>query len=71
MMSMHSPGANSNSELNSIPEKHQPIAPTISLSLNANAKKKKLEMKDVFNSLEEDGEESNGPKKRKLVPLGK
>lgn len=71
MMSMHSPEANSNSGLNSLPEKHQPIAPTISLSLNANAKKKKLEVKDVFNSLEEDGEESNGPKKRKLVPLGK
>lgn len=70
MMSMHSPEANSNSGMNSLPEKHQPIAPTISLSLNANAKKKKLEMKDVFNSLEEDGEESNGPKKRKLVPLG-
>lgn len=64
--------ANSNSGMNSLSmssEKHQPIAPTISLSLNAAAKKKKLEMKDVFNSLDDDGEESNGPKKRKLVPL--
>lgn len=72
-MAMASPdmGANSNSGMNSLSmsEKHQPIAPTISLSLNAAAKKKKLEMKDVFNSMEDDGEESNGPKKRKLVPL--
>lgn len=78
-----SPEANSNSEMNSISDKsshhhHQQllpqqstVGPTISLNLNVNAKKKKLEMKDVFNSLDDDTEESNGPKKRKLVPLGK
>ena len=45
-------------------------APIISLNLGAaNAKKKKLEMKDVFN-MDDDNEELSGPKKRKLVPLG-
>lgn len=45
------------------------IAPGISLNLNANAKKKRIEVKDIFNS-EDDSEDINGPKKRKLVPLG-
>lgn len=41
----------------------------ISLNLGeATAKRKKLEMKDVF-SMDDDAEETNGPKKRKLVPL--
>lgn len=42
-----------------------------SITLNfggANAKKKKLEVRDVFN-MDEDSEENVGPKKRKLVPL--
>lgn len=41
----------------------------VSLSLNSNAKKKKL-VSDVFQN-DDDQEEMNGPKKRKLVPLGK
>lgn len=45
-------------------------APVISLNLSANAKKKRLEVKDIFNN-DEDSEDINGPKKRKLVPLGK
>lgn len=47
-------------------------APTfqVTLNLNANVKKKKLEVKDVFNN-DDDQEEQNGPKKRKLVPLGR
>lgn len=40
----------------------------VTLNLNANAKKKKLEVKDVFAN-DDDQEEMNGPKKRKLVPL--
>lgn len=45
-------------------------APVISLNLGAaNAKKKKLEVKDVFNN-DDENEENSGPKKRKLVPLG-
>lgn len=40
----------------------------ISLNLGANAKKKRLEVKDVF-SIDDESEESLGPKKRKLVPL--
>lgn len=44
-------------------------APVISLNLGANAKKKRLEVKDIFNN-DEDSEDVNGPKKRKLVPLG-
>lgn len=45
-------------------------APTISLNLGgANSKKKKLEVKDIFNN-DDDAEDLNGPKKRKLVPLG-
>lgn len=40
----------------------------VSLSLNTNAKKKKL-VSDVFQN-DDDQEEMNGPKKRKLVPLG-
>uniref|UniRef100_A0A336MGC6 CSON000057 protein n=1 Tax=Culicoides sonorensis TaxID=179676 RepID=A0A336MGC6_CULSO len=39
----------------------------VSLSLNTNAKKKKL-VSDVFQN-DDDQEEMNGPKKRKLVPL--
>lgn len=46
-----------------------PIAPGISLNLNANAKKRRIEVKDIFNS-EDDSEDVNGPRKRKLVPLG-
>lgn len=38
-------------------------------SLNLNAKKKKIDVKDVF-AMDDEGEEINGPKKRKLVPLG-
>lgn len=45
------------------------ITPVISLNLNANAKKKRLEVKDIFNN-DEDNEDINGPKRRKLVPLG-
>lgn len=45
------------------------VTPGISLTLNANAKKKRLEVKDIFNN-DEDLEEINGPKRRKLVPLG-
>lgn len=45
------------------------IAPVISLNLNANAKKKRLEVKDIFNN-DDDSEDVNGSKKRKLVPLG-
>lgn len=45
-------------------------APLISLTLGgANAKKKKLEVKDIFNN-DDDSEDINGPRKRKLVPLG-
>lgn len=45
------------------------LGPIISLNLSAaNAKKKKLEIRDVFN-MEDENEESTGPKKRKLVPL--
>lgn len=40
----------------------------MSFNLGGNAKKKKIEVKDVFNN-EEDGEEVVGPKRRKLVPL--
>lgn len=46
------------------------VTPVISLNLNANSKKKRLEVKDIFNN-DEDSEDVNGPKKRKLVPLGK
>lgn len=42
----------------------------ISLSFGTNnAKKKKLDMKVIFNS-EDESEDTNGPKRRKLVPLG-
>lgn len=42
---------------------------SITLNLGAaNSKKKKLEVRDVFN-MDEDSEEIAGPKKRKLVPL--
>lgn len=40
----------------------------VSLNLNANAKKKKI-VSDVFQN-DDDQEDMNGPKKRKLVPLG-
>lgn len=40
----------------------------MSFNLGGNAKKKKIEVKDVFNN-EEEGEEVIGPKRRKLVPL--
>lgn len=46
------------------------MAPVISLNLGANAKKKRLEVKDIFNN-DEEAEEINGAKRRKLVPLGK
>lgn len=48
-----------------------PISQTfVSLNLGAaNAKKKKLEVKDIFNN-DDDSEDLNGPKRRKLVPLG-
>lgn len=45
------------------------VTPIISLNLNANVKKKRLEVKDIFNN-DEDNEDINGPKRRKLVPLG-
>lgn len=41
-----------------------------SLKLNLNDKKKKIDVKDVF-AMDDESEEVNGPKKRKLVPLGK
>ena len=71
---VRSPNNNSNSGMSSIGgakegEKPAIQGPLISLNLSANAKKKKLEVKDVFN-MEDENEESNGPKKRKLVPLG-
>lgn len=55
------------------PQQHQQQQQTmntsmISLNLGANAKKKRLEVKDVF-SIDEESEEAAGPKKRKLVPL--
>lgn len=67
----------SRSSIRSIKSSNSPIsaetppvmAPVISLNLNANAKKKRLEVKDIFNN-DEDSEDINGPKKRKLVPLG-
>lgn len=67
----------SRSSMRSIKSLNSPIsaetppiaAPVISLNLGANAKKKRLEVKDIFNN-EEDNEDNNGPKKRKLVPLG-
>lgn len=40
----------------------------ISLNLGANAKKKRLEVKDVF-SIDDEAEDAGGPKRRKLVPL--
>jgi RNA-binding protein 25 len=66
LSNVQSPNNNSNSGISSIGGVEKPL---ISLSLNANAKKKKLEVKDVFNN-DDESEESNGPKKRKLVPLG-
>lgn len=71
--SMHSTGSNSPRHHSS--DRHPctpPISqPLISLNLGAaNAKKKKLEVKDIFNN-DDDSEDLNGPKKRKLVPLGK
>lgn len=68
----------SRSSMRSIKSLNSPIsaetppiaAPVISLNLGANAKKKRLEVKDIFNN-DEDNEDINGPKKRKLVPLGK
>lgn len=67
----------SRSSMRSIKSLNSPIsaetppitAPVISLNLGANAKKKRLEVKDIFNN-DEDNEDMNGPKKRKLVPLG-
>jgi RNA-binding protein 25 len=50
------------------PQLHQ--GPIISLNLNVNVKKKRLEVKDVFNMNDDENEDQNGPKKRKLVPLG-
>lgn len=68
---------NSRSSMRSIKSLNSPasietppiITPGISLTLNANAKKKRLEVKDIFNN-EDDSEDINGPKRRKLVPLG-
>lgn len=68
----HSPTSMSPS--NHISNRHPstpPISqPLITMNLGgANAKKKKLEVKDIFNN-DDDSEDVNGPKKRKLVPLG-
>lgn len=53
-----------------VPSTPPVTAPLISLNLGAaNAKKKKLEVTDIFNN-DDDNEDVNGPKKRKLVPLG-
>lgn len=52
-------------------ESSQPTMNTSMISLNlgaANAKKKRLDVKDVF-SIHDESEEASGPKKRKLVPL--
>lgn len=69
--SMHSIGSNSPSNNDSGHPYTPPISqPIISLNLGAaNAKKKKLEVKDIFN-FDDDSEDVNGPKRRKLVPLG-
>lgn len=65
-ISMHSGGTPGDS-----PQTTPNALPTfqVSLSLNTNAKKKKL-VSDVFQN-DDDQEDMNGPKKRKLVPLGK
>lgn len=70
--SMHSIGSTSPSNNDSGHPYTPPISqPIISLNLGAaNAKKKKLEVKDIFNN-DDDSEDLNGPKRRKLVPLGK
>lgn len=69
--SMHSIGSNSPSNNDSGHPYTPPISqPIISLNLGAaTAKKKKLEVKDIFNN-DDDSEDLNGPKRRKLVPLG-
>ena len=70
----------SNSLLSNTPTQNSPsaalntsgstgLATGFSLNLNANIKKKKIDVKDVFN-MDEDGEEISVSKKRKLVPLG-
>ncbi|XP_037049095.1 RNA-binding protein 25 isoform X2 [Bradysia coprophila] len=68
--SMHSIGSASPSNNDSGHPYTPPISqPIISLNLGAaNAKKKKLEVKDIFNN-DDDSEDLNGPKRRKLVPL--
>lgn len=53
------------------PSQQPPAMNTAMISLNlgaAHAKKKRLEVKDVF-SIDDESEEAAGPKKRKLVPL--
>lgn len=70
--SMHSTGSNI-SPRHHLSDSH-PGTPLISqplISLNfggANAKKKKLEVKDIFNN-NDDSEDLNGTKKRKLVKI--
>jgi hypothetical protein len=61
-------GSNTPNSPQQPPQLHQ--GPIISLNLNANVKKKRLEVKDVFNMNDDENEDQNGPKKRKLVPLG-
>lgn len=61
--------SNNSPVTNSVSHQQSATTSIISLNLNANAKKKKLEVKDVFN-MDDENEETNGPKKRKLIPLG-
>lgn len=69
----NTPGSPLNNNSSQMPGGTPPIIGhgLISLNLGAvGAKKKKLEVRDVFN-MDDDSEELTGPKKRKLVPLGK
>lgn len=69
-ISMQSAGGGGGGTPGDSPQTTPNTLPTfqVSLSLNTNAKKKKL-VSDVFQN-DDDQEDINGPKKRKLVPLG-
>lgn len=68
----NAPGSPLNNNSSQMPGGTPPIIGHGLISLNlgaAGAKKKKLEVRDVFN-MDDDSEDLAGPKKRKLVPLG-